>query len=102
MVKKKKRTIAFSTKRSCPEVENDAVWLRFGVGLGAGCEVGLWKGDPHARLALSINNPPAQPVSANAASLPSSFVLCRFYDNCNLTCNVGPFLLQIMSVISHP
>ena len=30
-----------------------------------------------------------------------SFVLCRFYDNCNLTCNRAPFLLQIMSLISH-
>ena len=30
-----------------------------------------------------------------------SFVLCRFCDTCNLTCNRAPFLLQNMSLISH-
>ena len=34
-------------------------------------------------------------------SLVCSFVLCRFYDNCNLTWNRAPFLLQIMSLMSH-
>ena len=33
--------------------------------------------------------------------LVCSFVQCRFYDNCKLTCNRAQFLLQIMSLISH-